>query len=134
MPNEPQRPRRPGWRNAGQPSAGARPKHAWQRGPGDSAGSARTSWSKRRKLALVGAGFAALATGIVLLVLLIRGQKPPQVEFVFAGNIANLPAPASAYDKLSEEAFLKIDLGNNTTAHSSPLLAAQPEEFDAWLQ
>lgn len=134
MPNEPQRPRRPGWRSAGQPSASARPKHAWQRDSGARSEAPHAVWSTRAKLGLVALGFMALVCGIVGLLYLIRRQIPPQVEIALAANVANLPAPLAAYDKPTEEAFLQIHLGDNTTAHSTPLIAADPATFDAWLE
>src|SRR5262245_40373134 len=136
MPNDPSRPQRPGWRNAGTPSASAPPKHAWQRGSGQRKGPARAGMSRRAKFGLVGLCFLVLISGIIWLLYYIRPQIPPKVEFISASNLSNLAAPLSAYGQTTGEALQSIDLGDKerTRADSTTITAGREDSFDEWLK
>src|SRR5262249_31562112 len=134
MPNDPSRPRRPGWRAAGKPSASAPPKHAWQRGSGQRTGPARAGMARRTKFGLVGLCFLVLVPGIIWLLIYIRPQRPPLVEFGGAPNTTNLATPHAAYSERAEKAFREIDLGDGTRAHSNTLMADESDALEALLE
>jgi Mg-chelatase subunit ChlD len=103
MPNEPQRPQRPGWKSAGK-QPGPRPKHAWQGGTAKgSAEPVHHGISRRGKLGIVGAGFALLAAGIVILILFLRPPKPSNFELVYVPHEDDIASPLSAWSKQAKQ-------------------------------
>ncbi|HMF13414.1 MAG TPA: hypothetical protein VKE94_13945, partial [Gemmataceae bacterium] len=137
MPNEPLRPRRPSWRGAGQPAASAKPKHGWQRGPAAEAKAARTGWSTRTKLTLVGLGVATLMGGIALLIPYIRAPKPPRLEIIDAPNASNLTAPLGVSGQRAGQAFyayLAEQDDKQLNVEQSTAIAQRPDSWEKWLE
>jgi Mg-chelatase subunit ChlD len=97
MPNEPQRPQRPGWKSAGK-QPGPRPKHAWQGGTAKaSAEAAPRGLSRRGKLAIVGVGFGLLVISLVILIRYIRPPKASHLEIIVAADETDVTTPFNAH-------------------------------------
>src|SRR5262249_61368384 len=67
-----------------------------------------TGWSRRRRLALVGAGFVALTTGIFLLIWLIREPKPSRLEILVADHPSDLSSPLYVYGEEAARAARQL--------------------------
>jgi hypothetical protein len=137
MPNEPLRPRRPGWRGSGPPAASAKPKHAWQRGAAAESKAARAGWSTRTKLGFVGLGFVALVGVIAWLVIYIRAPKPPRLEILDAPNATNLTAPLGVYGQRAGQAFqayLGEQEDKQLKVEESTASAQRPDSWEKWLE
>jgi hypothetical protein len=138
MPKEPLRPQRPGWRGAGQPSASAKPKHAWQRGTGPESKAVHAGWSIRTKLGFVALASVVLIGGIIWLLYLIRPPRPPLVAVVSGPNAGNPMTPYPAFGPWASQA-IETELrpqGETRTVEVAASIASaeRPDTWEWWLE
>src|SRR5438105_2206288 len=97
MSSDPSRRPTPGWRRNIAKGGQQKPaQHRWQE-ISSTPDTTRAGWSKGKKLAALGAGLGALFVALVIVILMLRPQRPARLILLGAHNAVNLDIPHNAY-------------------------------------